>query len=63
MDELMTLGEKTYVLPDARCHQANGQGIPGHFQRSPVKAFPVDPKRKLEHISAVVHGKSKFPLS
>ncbi|WP_318422842.1 cytochrome c oxidase subunit II [Photobacterium leiognathi] len=58
MDELMTLGEKTYVARCAMCHQANGQGIPGAFPALAGEGVSVDPKRKLEHISVVVHGKN-----
>ncbi|WP_305424116.1 cytochrome c oxidase subunit II [Photobacterium leiognathi] len=58
MDELMTLGEKTYVARCAMCHQANGQGLPGAFPALASEGVSVDPKRKLEHISVVVHGKN-----
>ncbi|WP_305841294.1 cytochrome c oxidase subunit II [Photobacterium leiognathi] len=58
MDELMTLGEKTYVARCAMCHQANGQGISGAFPALAGEGVSVDPKRKLEHISVVVHGKN-----
>ncbi|MCG3885252.1 cytochrome c oxidase subunit II [Photobacterium leiognathi] len=58
MDELMTLGEKTYVARCAMCHQANGQGLPGAFPALAGEGVSVDPKRKLEHISVVVHGKN-----
>ncbi|PSV20038.1 cytochrome c oxidase subunit II [Photobacterium leiognathi subsp. mandapamensis] len=58
MDELMSLGEKTYTARCAMCHQANGQGIPGAFPALAGEGVSVDPKRKLEHISVVVHGKN-----
>ncbi|WP_318515794.1 cytochrome c oxidase subunit II [Photobacterium leiognathi] len=58
MDELMILGEKTYVARCAMCHQANGQGLPGAFPALAGEGVSVDPKRKLEHISVVVHGKN-----
>ncbi|WP_318451537.1 cytochrome c oxidase subunit II [Photobacterium leiognathi] len=58
MDELMTLGEKTYVARCAMCHQDNGQGLPGAFPALAGEGVSVDPKRKLEHISVVVHGKN-----
>ncbi|WP_318433194.1 cytochrome c oxidase subunit II [Photobacterium leiognathi] len=58
MDELMTLGEKTYVARCAMCHQANGQGLPGAFPALAGEGVSVDPKRKIEHISVVVHGKN-----
>lgn len=58
LDELMTLGEKTYTARCAMCHQANGQGIPGAFPALAGEGVSVDPKRKLEHISVVVHGKT-----
>ncbi|MCG3864849.1 MULTISPECIES: cytochrome c oxidase subunit II [unclassified Photobacterium] len=58
LDELMALGEKTYTARCAMCHQANGQGIPGAFPPLAGEGVSVDPKRKLEHISVVVHGKT-----
>lgn len=58
LEELMTLGEKTYTARCAMCHQANGQGIPGAFPALAGEGVSVDPKRKLEHISVVVHGKT-----
>ncbi|MBP2699232.1 cytochrome c oxidase subunit II [Photobacterium lucens] len=58
MDELMSLGEKTYTARCAMCHQANGQGIPGAFPALAGEGVSADPKRKLEHISVVVHGKN-----
>lgn len=58
LDELMTLGEKTYTARCAMCHQANGQGIPGAFPALAGEGVSIDPKRKLEHISVVVHGKT-----
>ncbi len=58
LDELMTLGEKTYTARCAMCHQANGEGVPGAFPALAGEGVSVDPKRKLEHINVVVHGKT-----
>ncbi|WP_087023491.1 cytochrome c oxidase subunit II [Thaumasiovibrio subtropicus] len=57
MDELMALGEKTYVARCAVCHQANGQGITGAFPGLAGQGVSVDPNGKLEHLSVVIHGK------
>ena len=58
LDELMTLGEKTYTARCAMCHQANGEGIPGAFPALAGEGVSIDPQSKLEHISVVVHGKA-----
>nr|WP_233220321.1 cytochrome c oxidase subunit II [Photobacterium sp. GB-72] len=58
LDELMTLGEKTYTARCAMCHQANGEGVPGAFPALAGEGVSVDPKGKLEHINVVVHGKT-----
>ena len=58
LDELMTLGEKTYTARCAMCHQANGEGIPGAFPALAGEGVSIDPQSKLEHINVVVHGKA-----
>ncbi|OLQ73547.1 cytochrome c oxidase subunit II [Photobacterium proteolyticum] len=58
MDELMELGEQVYGTRCAMCHQINGNGIPGAFPGLAGQGVSVDPAKKLEHISVVVHGKS-----
>ncbi|MDX1302698.1 cytochrome c oxidase subunit II [Photobacterium sp.] len=58
MDELMGLGEKTYLARCAMCHQPNGQGIPGAFPALAGVGVAADPGGQLEHISVVVHGRA-----
>ncbi|WP_443147308.1 cytochrome c oxidase subunit II [Photobacterium sp. MCCC 1A19761] len=58
MDELMALGEQVYGTRCAMCHQGNGQGIPGAFPALAGQGVAIDPARKLEHVSVVVHGRS-----
>ncbi|PSW04961.1 cytochrome c oxidase subunit II [Photobacterium lipolyticum] len=58
MDELMGLGEKTYLARCAMCHQPNGQGIPGAFPALAGVGVASDTGRQLEHISVVVHGRA-----
>ncbi|WP_439651362.1 cytochrome c oxidase subunit II [Photobacterium atrarenae] len=58
MDELMSLGEQVYGTRCAMCHQINGEGIPGAFPALAGQGVSIDPARKLEHISLVVHGRS-----
>ena len=57
MEELMALGEKTYLARCSVCHQATGAGIPGAFPALAGQGVAIDPTKKLEHISVVVHGK------
>ncbi|NAW65727.1 cytochrome c oxidase subunit II [Photobacterium halotolerans] len=58
MDELMAMGETVYNTRCAVCHQANGQGLPGAFPALAGTGVSVDPAKKLEHISIVVHGRN-----
>ncbi|MCW8329539.1 cytochrome c oxidase subunit II [Photobacterium sp. SDRW27] len=58
MDELMALGETVYNTRCAMCHQVNGQGLPGAFPGLAEQGVSIDPAKKLEHISVVVHGRS-----
>ena len=53
-DELMTLGEKTYMASCAACHQPNGQGLPGVFPG--LKDSPVALGDKDKHIEMVLNG-------
>jgi cytochrome c oxidase subunit II len=57
MEELMALGEKTYLARCSVCHQPTGVGIPGAFPALAGQGVAIDPTKKLEHISIVVHGK------
>ncbi|WP_428440667.1 cytochrome c oxidase subunit II [Photobacterium sagamiensis] len=58
MDELMGVGEKTYIARCAMCHQPNGQGIPGAFPALAGEGVAADADKQLEHISVVVHGRA-----
>ncbi|MDO6708493.1 cytochrome c oxidase subunit II [Photobacterium sp. 1_MG-2023] len=58
MDELMAMGEKVYNTRCAVCHQVNGQGLPGAFPALAGEGISMDPGKKLEHISVVVHGRN-----
>jgi len=56
MEKLMALGETTYKVSCAGCHQASGLGIPPAFpalKGSPIATGPVD-----GHMNIVVNGKS-----
>ncbi|MGF1789069.1 cytochrome c oxidase subunit II [Photobacterium profundum] len=57
MEELMALGEKTYLARCSVCHQPTGTGIPGAFPALAGQGVAIEPAKKLEHISIVVHGK------
>jgi len=56
MEELMTLGESTYVASCAACHQANGAGFPPSFPA--LKGSPIALGDVSKHIDIVVNGKS-----
>jgi len=56
MDELMALGETTYVTYCAACHQANGLGLPPTFPA--LKGSPIAVGDISEHINIVVNGKA-----
>jgi cytochrome c oxidase subunit 2 len=53
-DELMTLGERTYLAACAACHQPNGQGLPGVFPG--LKDSPIALGDMKKHIEIVVNG-------
>ncbi|ACJ31448.1 Cytochrome c oxidase, subunit II:Cytochrome c, class I [Shewanella piezotolerans WP3] len=56
MDELMTMGEKVYMIKCVACHQAAGTGLPGAFPslvNSPIITGPV-----TEHLDIVINGKA-----
>lgn len=57
MDELMALGETIYNTRCAMCHQPNGEGLTGIFPALAGVGVSIDPAKKLEHISVVVHGR------
>lgn len=56
MDELMALGEATYVTYCAACHQENGQGLPPTFPA--LKGSSIALGDISEHINIVVNGKA-----
>ncbi len=55
MDELMTLGQKTYETHCAACHQVSGEGLPGVIPalKGSLMALTDIPA----HIQIVVNGK------
>jgi len=56
MDELMALGETTYVAYCAACHQVSGAGLPPAFPA--LKNSPVAMGDITEHIKTVYDGKA-----
>jgi cytochrome c oxidase subunit 2 len=56
MEELMTLGESTYVAYCAACHQVSGLGLPPAFPA--LKGSSVATGEMAEHISVVYNGKA-----
>ena len=59
-DELMQLGEATYMAHCAACHQPTGLGLPPTFPA--LKGSAVATQGSIaEHISLVVNGKGMMP--
>lgn len=56
MDELMTLGESTYVAHCAACHQVSGTGLPPAFPA--LKGSSVATGSIAAHIDIVLNGKA-----
>lgn len=56
MDDLMALGESTYVAHCAACHQISGAGLPPAFPA--LKDSPVALGDITEHISTVYKGRA-----
>jgi len=57
MDELMSLGETTYVAYSAACHQTSGLGLPPAFPA--LKDSPVVTEGSVtEHIDIVFNGRA-----
>lgn len=54
-EELMSVGEKSYITNCAACHQANGEGIPGVFPA--LKGSKIALEDMNAHIDIVVNGK------
>jgi cytochrome c oxidase subunit 2 len=54
IDELMALGETTYMANCAACHQPNGMGLPGVFPA--LKDSPIALGDMAKHIDVVVNG-------
>lgn len=54
-DELMTLGEKTYLDRCAVCHQTSGAGIPGAFPA--ITGSKVATGEVSTHIDTVLNGR------
>lgn len=56
MEELMAVGERTYIAHCAACHQPNGEGLPGVFPG--LKGSAIALHDKAAHIDVVLHGRS-----
>ncbi len=56
MDELMSVGERTYVAYCAACHQPNGEGLPGIFPA--LKGSSMALNDMAGHIDIVLNGKA-----
>tara|TARA_B100000809_G_scaffold113284_1_gene111806 strand:+ start:93 stop:1649 length:1557 start_codon:yes stop_codon:yes gene_type:complete len=56
MDELMALGETTYVAYCAACHQVSGTGLPPAFPA--LKGSLIATEDVSAHIDIVFHGKT-----
>lgn len=56
MDELMSVGERTYIAHCAACHQPNGEGLSGIFPALKGSAMALNDK--AGHIDIVVNGKA-----
>jgi cytochrome c oxidase subunit 2 len=54
-DELMQLGEKTYLNRCAMCHQPNGMGLPPTFPA--LKGGKLTTGPVAEHLDRVLNGK------
>lgn len=58
MNELMELGEQTYLANCAACHQPNGAGLPPAFPALKGSDMAINTSRIQEHINIVVNGKA-----
>ena len=56
MDELMSVGERTYIAHCAACHQPNGEGLSGIFPA--LKGSSLALNDKAGHIGIVLNGKA-----
>lgn len=56
MEELMEVGERTYIGHCAACHQPNGEGLPGAFPA--LKGSQIALHDKTAHINVVLHGRA-----
>ncbi|MCS4308385.1 cytochrome c oxidase subunit 2 [Rheinheimera pacifica] len=56
MEELMSVGARTYTAYCAACHQPNGEGLPGIFPALKGSAMALNDKPG--HINVVLNGKA-----
>ena len=56
MEELMSVGERTYTAYCAACHQPNGEGLPGIFPA--LKGSSIALNDQPAHIDIVLNGKA-----
>lgn len=61
MDELMTLGETTYMAHCAACHQPSGLGLPPAFPALKGSAIATQADKIDEHIQIILKGKNAMP--
>jgi cytochrome c oxidase subunit II len=56
LEELMSVGERTYIAYCAACHQPNGEGLTGIFPALKGNAIALNDRQA--HINVVLNGKS-----
>lgn len=56
LEELMTVGERTYIGHCSACHQVSGEGLPGIFPA--LKGSKMVQQDMAGHINIVLHGRS-----
>ena len=56
LEELMSVGERTYTAYCAACHQPSGEGLPGIFPA--LKGSSIALNDKPAHIDIVLHGRA-----
>lgn len=56
LEELMSVGERTYTAYCAACHQPSGEGLPGIFPA--LKGSSIALNDRPAHIDIVLHGRA-----
>lgn len=57
MDELMALGETTYIAHCSACHQPSGNGLPPAFPALNGSVIATDSTRLNDHINVIFNGR------